>query len=396
MPTKEDIDEVSGGHPVALSRVCGHVALLNSAALAIVGAESRSGPQWERDPSGALTGIVKEEAMTEAFSKVSWSADQAAADLLSAEGDALKLGLARVHSIVSPEGFRDELGALAQLHRTGSLSLEYRIYVPPESLEFVEEEGLRDALSDSSARVTGVKIYADGSLGARTAALHEPYSDDPGNTGLLRHTDEEMQELVSRADSMGLQVMVHAIGDRAVEQAVGAISRVSGTKNPLRHRVEHASLLPKGLRGSMANHGIRASVQPCFITSDTWAVARLGEERSRDLYPLKSMLREGLVVSGGSDAPIESQSPVLGIWSAMVRGGVAPEEALTFEEAASLYTAGSTSNGFDEASLAPGSPATFTLLDSDVAGMHPAMIRKVGAAAVVVGGELAYCTIVPG
>jgi predicted amidohydrolase YtcJ len=186
-------------------------------------------------------------------------------------------------------------------------------------------------------------------------------------------------------------VIVHAIGDRAIEQAVDAISRVAGTKNQRRHRIEHASLLPRDLRNKMSKHRIRAAVQPSFITSDTWAVDRLGEERVRDLYPLKSMLDEGIIASGSSDAPVESLSPIVGVWAAMVRVGFAPEESLTLDESLGLYTTNAASNGLNEnVSVEEGSLADFTLLDSDITGMHPALLRKVGVSATVVGGTLVH------
>jgi predicted amidohydrolase YtcJ len=185
--------------------------------------------------------------------------------------------------------------------------------------------------------------------------------------------------------------MVHAIGDRAIAQAVAAISRVSGNKNPRRHRIEHASLLPADLLGKMAKHAIRASVQPCFITSDTWAVDRLGEERAADLYPLRSMLEAGIIASGSSDCPVETLNPVIGAWAAAVRAGVAPDEALSLEQALSLYTRNAVTNGLDEyLGVREGAPADLTLLDSNVEEMHPALFRKVGAAATVKAGQLVY------
>jgi predicted amidohydrolase YtcJ len=255
-------------------------------------------------------------------------------------------------------------------------------------LDYVETKGLRKKMNNDRVRLNGVKVYADGSLGARTAALREPYSDDSSNRGILRQSDEEMAALIESIDGKGYQAIIHAIGDRAVEQAIDALAGVTGAKNPRRHRIEHASLIPKDLRSKMARYGIRATVQPLFITSDTWAVERLGPERARDLYPLKSMLEQGLVVSGSSDSPVESMSPVLGMWASMVRAGISPEEVLTLNEALKIYTSNAASNGFDEngATLVEGGRADLTLLDSDIEGMHPALFRKVGVAATVVDG----------
>jgi len=386
MPSRVDIDDVSPENPVVLSRVCGHIALLNSRGIEALGFASRTGAEYDRDEKAALTGIIRERALDEVYEELPKSWERSAADLQSVEAEAARLGLTTLHCVVSPAGYREELDALAALCASGSLSLTYRVYVPPEAMDYIEEtragkfEGLH-------LRINGVKIYADGSLGARTAALREPYSDDPTNTGISRYTDEELCDLVERIDTKGMQAIVHAIGDRGVEQAAAALGRVAGAKNPRGHRIEHASLLPKDLRSKMVRHGIRAAVQPLFITSDAWAVERLGEERVRDLYPLKSMLAEGIVVSGGSDSPVESMSPVLGMWAAMTRNDDESQERLTLEEALGLYTANGRSNGLDPAGeVSEGSPANLTLLDSDISGMHPALLRRAGVLATLVDG----------
>ena len=141
----------------------------------------------------------------------------------------------------------------------------------------------------------------------------------------------------------------------------------------------------------MAKHSIRAAVQPLFITSDTWAVDRLGEERARDLYPLKSILADGINASGSSDSPVESMSPILGMWAAMTRGGADSPEKLTLEQALSMYTTSAESNGFDPAEgILEGSPANLTLLDSDTTATHPALFRKAGVLATVVDGAVVH------
>lgn len=390
MPSRGDIDDISPSNPVVLTRVCGHIGVLNSRAMDELGVGARTGEEYERDSAGRLTGIVKETALAEALARLPRTPEGAASALQAVEAEAAKLGLATLHCIVSPEGFREELTALAQLEAAGTLALRYRVYVPPEALGFVRERGLLSRLRTDRVRINGVKMFADGSLGARTAALRQPYSDDPSNSGILRMTDEGLAKAVELVDGLGLQAMVHAIGDRAVEQAIDALARVAGNGNPRRHRIEHAGLLPRDLRAKMARYGIRAAVQPLFVTSDTWAIDRLGEERIRDYYPIRSMLEDGIVTSGASDSPVESISPILGMWAAMTRGGMVPEESLGQEDAVALYTSRAASNGFDEAALKEGAPADLTLLDSNVTGMHPALLRKVGVSATLVAGTVVH------
>ncbi|HME18645.1 MAG TPA: amidohydrolase, partial [Nitrososphaerales archaeon] len=322
LPSREDIDDITAENPVALTRVCGHISLLNSRAIQHLGLEGRQGVGYDRGTGGRLTGIVREGAQDEAFSKMpARGAQNCLSDLLSIELEAVRGGLTTLHCVLSEDGFKEELEALALSATDESRLLRYRVFIPAGAIRYFAESPLRRRLSGDVIRVNGVKVYADGSLGASTAALREPYADDPSNSGVLRHTDEELAEVVDVADREGHQVIVHAIGDRAVEQAIGALARVSGGGNPRRHRIEHASLLPMDLRSKMKRHGIRATVQPCFITSDTWAPLRLGEERVNDLYPIRSMLEDGIVASGSSDAPVETISPVRGMWAAMTRAG---------------------------------------------------------------------------
>lgn len=393
LPTRGDIDDLSPDNPVALSRVCGHIMLLNSRAIEALGMQERQGVQYDRDLSGRLTGVIRERAMEEALSRIpDRTAQQCADDLLSAEFDAARQGLTTLHCILSPDGYPQELEALAAVAGSGGSSLRYRVYVPTDAMKLLDQRELPAKLAGTRMRIAGVKIFTDGSLGASTAALWEPYSDDPSNSGQLRYTDDELAAVVDKVDSAGYQAIVHAIGDRAIEQAIGAISACSGSGNPRRHRIEHASLAPKELRSKMKKHSIRATVQPHFVISDSWAVQRLGGERVADLYPFRSIVDEGIVASGGSDAPVEPISPIVGMWASMVRAGYSPEQRLDLGSALMLYLDSAALNGFDEdeAGIRVGARADFTLLDSDVEGMHAAMLRKVGVAATIVGGELVY------
>ena len=393
LPARWDIDGVSPDNPVAIRRVCGHITLLNGKAIEALGIEGRIGSEYDIDPRGALTGIVRERAQEEALARIPGrSAKQCLDDLYSVEFEAARFGLTTLHCVLSTDSYKEELEALAARAEAGTPAPRYRAYVPPEAVEFLRLTRLGERLGGEKVRVNGVKIYCDGSLGARTAALREPYSDDPSNSGLLRYGDEELGELVKRADAAGYQVIVHAIGDRAIEQALRALSTVAGGGNPRRHRIEHASLLPADLRTGLRKLNIGVTIQPCFVVSDAWAELRLGGERVRDLYPFKSMVQEGIVVSGSSDAPVETLSAIIGIWAALDRGGSTPRERLSLAEAMDLYTGNAAFNGLDEGAtgLREGSRADFTLLDSNVEGMHPAMLRKVRTAATVVAGEVVY------
>jgi predicted amidohydrolase YtcJ len=395
--TKSDVDDLTPENPLFLRRVCGHVALLNSRALKQLSlADSDASLDrrfYERDSSGRLSGIIKEIAIEKATREIpAWTPDVVAKDILTAEFEAARSGLTTLHCILS-NNFRAELAAFERLSSEGKLALRYRLFVPLEAADYVDGGQWKGRFDPQMVRINGVKLYADGSLGARTAALREPYSDEPDNTGILRHSPEELRELAAKAASRGHQVIIHAIGDRAVEESIDAIEAVSDGGNKRRHRIEHASVCDGEMVGRLKRLQIGVTVQPHFIVSDTWAEERLGPERLNWLYPLRTLLAGGVVASGSSDSPVEPVSPLLGIWAAMVRAGFAEKEKLILHEALKMYTKNGAWNGFDEESLGEireGALADLTVLDSDIEGMHPAMLRKVGVAATVVNGQVAY------
>jgi hypothetical protein len=194
-----------------------------------------------------------------------------------------------------------------------------------------------------------VKILADGSLGARTAALEEPYSDKPETAGMMLYTQKKLNRLVLKAHKAGLQLAIHAIGDRAVDVVLKSYEKAlkEHPRKNHRHRIEHCSVLNPRLIKRMKRSNIIASVQPHFVVSDFWAADRVGKTRARWVYPFKTLIREGLVVVSGSDCPVEPIDPLLGIWAAVARKSFA-EEGLTVEEALKTYTSNAAYASFDE------------------------------------------------
>jgi predicted amidohydrolase YtcJ len=250
----------------------------------------------------------------------------------------------------------------------------------------------------------GVKFYADGALGSRGAALLEPYSDDPDNRGLLFETDEVLQAMVDKAMRCGLQVAVHAIGDRANRQVVDAL--VQGQQrfadNPGRHRVEHVQIIhPKDIP-RLAGAGIIASMQPTHATSDMrWAEDRLGEQRLFGAYAWQRLRQAGARLAFGSDFPVEQVDPMLGLYAAVTRqdlegeppGGWLPDQRVTIQVALEGFTINAAYAAFAEnetGSLETGKLADFVVLDQDLFTIDPVEIPKTGVLRTVVGGETVY------
>ncbi|RLG46502.1 MAG: hypothetical protein DRO06_04320, partial [Thermoproteota archaeon] len=262
------------------------------------------------------------------------------------------------HNMPWPPLWREEAAALRILRREGRLPIRVRAYSPPWAPPL-----LRRGRGDPMLRFVGVKLMADGSLGARTAALREPYSDDPGNSGRMILSERAIRLVCRLAELAGLQAAVHAIGDGALEAVLRAFS---GLRRPRAHRVEHASVAPPDLIEEAARLGCWVVVQPRFVVSDFWVGERLGE-RARWAYPFRSMLEAGVRLAASSDCPVEPLDPLSGIRAAVDRPG---PEAISEGEAVSLYTssAAAVTGEADRGVLRPGAAADLTVLSSLPAG----------------------------
>lgn len=383
-PTRWDLDEVAPSNPVLLVRVCGHAAVANTLALSMAGVSCSTpdppGGLIERS-GGRVTGVLKESAVQLVLS----AAQRGSAEELVREGveALLASGVTCVHAMSVG---REELSALARLAAGGWLRIRVKAYLDAEVPD-------PRPLSLGNLKVVGLKVFADGSFGARTAALREPYSDDPGNAGVLLMDRAAVARALEDAGRRGLQLAVHAIGDRALEEVVEA-SRLAGGGL----RVEHASLAPPDLIRELAELQLPVSAQPRFVLSDWWIVSRLGR-RARWAYPFRSLLDSGVALSFSSDAPVEPCNPWEGVYAAVTRGSLEGLEAaaiwaaevLSAEEAVRCYTEGaSRALGERCGRLSVGYPADFTVVDRDPFRTPAGELRRVEVLATYVGGIEVY------
>ncbi len=387
-PTRYDLDEAAPGRPVVLMRVCGHAAVLSTEAmrrLGLLGGPRR--PHVDYGCDGAPTGIVFEEEAWRAYREARRSLD-ATRLVLRAQELLLSSGVTAAATMGADW---HEMRGLLEAWRSGLLRLRVRAYLDWRLFEALDSAGWVPAgLGDDVFRVTGVKLYMDGSLGARTAWLSEPYSDDSSTSGRRLLSAEELAAGARRARGWGLDVAVHAIGDAAIREALRGF-----TASGCRCRLEHASLLPPGLLEALASAGVRVAAQPGFVLSDYWAPERLGE-RARWLYRFRSMLETGVMLGFSSDAPVEPPSPLRGVYAAVARPGpvgeVTPGERLDVETALWLYTQGSalvlgeTRLGC----LEPGCYADIAVLDADPLAEQPEALPDIGVVAAFVGGSAAW------
>jgi len=393
-PTRWDLDKIASDNPVFIVRVCGHIGVANSKALEVAGIDEKTakslGDYVGRDSkTGELTGLFKEKTVDLIRGVPKPSRNELQKACKSALSEAAKLGLTTVTCITDTPG---EIYALEKLAEKGQLSLRVYAMIPIESLrKFVNRK-----VDDPYLKVKCVKMFADGSLGARTAALLEPYADESSETGMLYYTPKQQRQLIKEADSSGFQTAVHVIGDKAVEQTVQAfeaLGKEQVTKS--RHRLEHASVLNPSLIKRIKLLGLLATIQPHFVVSDFWIINRLGPERARWTYAFKSLVDNGVPVAASSDAPVEQLSPLLGVWAAVTRER-SPEERLSVMEALRAYTSGAAYFSFEEkvkGSIEVGKYGDMAVLSHNPLKVKPDKIKDIRVEMTMVGGKIVYSAL---
>ena len=402
-PTHEALSALVPEHPVLLRRVDGHAAWANARAMALAGidasTEDPEGGEIVRDAEGAPTGVFVDNAV-DLFGPhlPDASAEEIRDDLVRAMALCADAGLTGVHDMgVDPP----TLEQLRILEREGAMPIRVAAY-----LEGSHEgtDALLDAPPDREGPLTviGVKHYIDGALGSRGAALFEDYGDREGHRGLLVQSAEALTEKARRAHAAGYQIAIHAIGDRGIATALDAIAAAQGEERA-RHRVEHVQVIREEDVARLVELGVVASMQPTHATSDMpWAEARVGADRIRGAYAWRTMLEAGALLAFGSDAPVESHRPALGLYAAITRqdadgqpeGGWTPEERLTIEEALRAFSEGpARALGRDDLGvIRPGAVADLTILAADPTEIAPAELREIGIVGTVVGGVLRRVT----
>jgi predicted amidohydrolase YtcJ len=409
LPTKELVDAVTGATPIFVERYDGHEALANSAAMKLAGVDAKTadvpGGVIVRDASGNPTGIFKDAAQ-ELINKAipPMSREQRIRVARRALAHAASLGVTSVQHM-NPD-FAD-VAAYSELAEKGELTT--RIYAVPMETEWRDQArvGIRHAWGSTYLRLGAVKGYADGSLGSRTAYMFEPFADDPGNTGLLSdemHPPSAMRERLMGADAAGLQLRVHAIGDRAISMMLdifGDIEKEHGYHDQ-RFAIEHAQHTAEKDFERFAKLHVIASMQPYHAIDDgRWAEKRLGHARARYSYAWRSFLDHGVRLAFGTDWPVAPLNPMLGIYAAVTRatldgknpGGWIPEEKITLPEAVEAYTMGAAFAEFQErekGSITPGKLADIVVLSDNIFDLKPEAIRNVKVETTIVGGKVVY------
>jgi predicted amidohydrolase YtcJ len=405
LPERSWIDSVTPNNPVWINRLDGHMNLANSLALSAAKI-TRDTPAVEggtivHDASGEPTGILKDNAMelmAGAIPAPSMGMSLRALD--TAMTYVAERGVTSVHHM----GTWAHLAVFEEAHRAGALRTRIRAAVPLATWERLRDTVAARGNGDAWLHIGGLKGFVDGSLGSHTAAMLSPFTDAPSDRGLLVNTPEDLYEWTTGADRAGLQVIVHAIGDRAIRSQLDVFARVekeNGARDR-RFRIEHAQHVAPEDFPRFAKLGVIPSMQPYHAIDDgRWADRVIGPERAKGTYAFRSMLDNGATLAFGSDWFVAPPTPLMGIYAAVTRrtlddahpAGWVPEQKIGVEDALRAYTSGSSRAGFQEkevGTIAPGMLADLVLVDRDITRVAPETIRDAQVMLTMVGGRVVF------
>ncbi len=414
LPSRWDLDEVSGGHPVFLDRVDGHLAVANTRALQLasitLASRDPQGGHIDRDENGQPTGLLRDTAQQAVRAVVpAPSREKMKEDLEAALADLA------VHGVTSAQDYSpawENFQIYEELEKEGKLTARVSEWLPfDDSVEQLKTKRDSHPQSDLMLHTGMLKAFMDGSLGGHTAALLEPYADDPSTSGLPRYDAEHLDAMAKERILAGFQLGFHAIGDKGVQMALDAFAqaekaareqkvKAANGGDDYRLRVEHAQIATPGEVAEFKQLKVVASMQPSHVLSDMrWAVMRLGSKRAANSYAWNSFLNKGVMLAFGTDYPVEPVSPFRGLYAAITRKSedgkqeYFPEQRLTMDQAITAYTSGSAFAEFEEkekGKLVAGMLADFVVLDRDITAVSPEKVLATKVLRTVVGGKTVY------
>ena len=409
LPTKEWIDSVTGNHPIFVSRYDGHMALANSVTLKLAGInkDTKNPPGGEivRDPlTNEPTGVLKDEAMGLVNKIIPEPSEKELDEMLQrASSHALQNGVTQVNDVSSYGGWID-LKTYTNAHKKNQLNIRIYSFVAIATWKRLAEYVKQNGRGGDRLRWGGLKGFVDGSLGSTTAWFYEPYLDDKKSTGLMVSDTGELRQNILGADAAGLQVTVHAIGDRANDWLLNVYEqaeKIKGNSNS-RFRIEHAQHLSAAAINRFAALNVIPSMQPYHAIDDgRWAYKRLEDDRLKRTYAFKSLLSTKAKLTFGSDWTVAPLNPLEGIYAAVTRrtlddknpNGWYPEQKITVEDAMRCYTVNNAYAGFHEnktGMLKAGMLADFVILSENIFTIAPEKIKDMKVLQTILDGKVVY------
>ena len=409
LPTLTDLDTCS--NPVFILRYDGHIGIANSKALDLMGIDVNTkvpeGGEIRRDENEKLTGVISENALDLVFSVATRYLIPKGEDIKKTATKATKLlakkGITSIHSVFTyKKGGEGGLGSVEiPLYRAVQELILQNCYAlvdtnRPKKLIRLKKSSLDGGQIYSKFKLNTLKLFLDGSFGAKTACMWEPFSDAPDMCGFCVVEEDVIYERMKIAHNLGFQIVIHAIGDKANRIAVNLYKKLLNKfpREDHRHRIEHASMLTEDVIKDMKEYAIIASCQPPFINSEyTWLERRIGKERCQYTYPMRSILDGGVMLISGSDCPIEDPSPILGLHALVNRNGFVPEQCITMEEALKTYTISAAYGAFEDnvkGSIEVGKLADFVILDRNPLEIDKDHIKGIQVLETIIRGKSVF------
>lgn len=409
LPTKYDLDKAVPDKPIFILRYDGHIGIANTKALELAGIHKTTpipeGGEIRKGKNGELNGIISEKALTLILSKISVPKQK---EINIAADKAFNIfarnGITSLHGIINV-GAIGEYGAFGKAEVSILKSIldcihqNWYIMVTtdnPLDLKKLKQPPLDNNEKYGKFKLNCLKLFLDGSFGAKTACMYEPFTDAPGMCGFCTVDEEEIYSKMKIAHSERFQICIHAIGDKANRIAMNLYKRLLAefpNKNA-RHRIEHASILRKDVLEDMEKFGIIASCQPPFINSEYfWLEKRLGKERCQYTYPMKSIINSGVILISGSDCPIEDTNVILGLHALVNRNNFIPEECISMEEALKTYTINAAYAAFEEdikGSLEENKLADLVILDKNPLAVSKNKIKEIKVIETLIRGKTVF------
>ncbi len=414
LPSRWDLDEVSGGHPVFLDRVDGHLAVANTRALQLasvtIASRDPAGGLIDRDANGQPTGILRETAKQAVRTVIPRPTHEK-----RRQGIEVALADLAEHGVTSAQDYSpdwENFQIYEELEKEGKLTARISEWLPfNDSIEDLKKKRDSHAQSDLMLHAGMLKAFMDGSVGGHTAALQEPYADDPNTSGLPQYEAANLNEMATQRVLAGFQLGFHAIGDKGVQMALDAFAeaekaareqkvKAANGGDDFRLRIEHAQITTPTQIARFKELKVIASMQPSHVLTDMrWAQDRLGPKRAATSYAWSAFLNKGVTLAFGTDYPVEPVTPFRGLYAAVTRKSedgkqeFFPEQKLTMDQAIAAYTTGSAFAEFEEkekGKLVPGMLADFVVLDRDVTAASPEKVLAIKVLRTVVGGKTVY------
>lgn len=402
LPTRWDLDVACPENPTIILRYDGHIGVVNTKTLELVGINNETkapkGGEIRKNEKGELTGVISENALGLIYSTISKYQNPQPNIIQETAGNAFKLlakkGITSFHGITTLQ--RDI--SVYKMIQKEVLQSWYSLVsiVDPSKLIELKEQSLDSNEEDSKFKTRCWKGYFDGTLGAKTARMHEPFSDAPNMSGFSVVDDETMFSRMKIAHKSGFQIGIHAIGDKGNRVLVDLYKRLleESPKENHRHRIEHASLLTEDVIKDIKKYNIILACQPPFINSEyTWLERRLGKKRCRYTYPFKSIIDAGIIMASGSDSPIEDPDIISGLHALVTRNGFVPEQCITMEEALKTYTINGAYAAFEEnikGSIEVGKLADFVILDRNPLEVKNDEIKDIQIIETIIRGKTVF------